>query len=97
MLGLVPVLVEVSQLASFALDGAILSSFIGLSNGIFFRLPWLGILMLPCSIAIASAISLSKCFLAGFMRMYWAKKILEWSASPAEALKTAIYLNDKYE
>ena len=34
--------------------------------------------------------------LAGFMRMYWAKKILEWSASPAEALATALYLNDKY-
>jgi deoxyribodipyrimidine photo-lyase len=32
----------------------------------------------------------------GFMRMYWAKKVLEWSASPAEALATAIYLNDKY-
>ena len=28
--------------------------------------------------------------------MYWAKKILEWSASPEEALKTAMYLNDKY-
>lgn len=33
----------------------------------------------------------------GYMRMYWAKKILEWSHSPEEALKTAIYLNDKYE
>ena len=32
----------------------------------------------------------------GYMRMYWAKKILEWSVSPKEALKTAIYLNDKY-
>lgn len=32
----------------------------------------------------------------GFMRMYWAKKILEWSKSPTEALETAIYLNDKY-
>lgn len=32
----------------------------------------------------------------GFLRMYWAKKILEWSISPEEALKTAIYLNDKY-
>ena len=32
----------------------------------------------------------------GFMRMYWAKKILEWSKSPEEALETAIYLNDKY-
>jgi deoxyribodipyrimidine photo-lyase len=33
----------------------------------------------------------------GYMRMYWAKKILEWTASPEEALKIAIYLNDKYE
>ncbi len=33
----------------------------------------------------------------GYMRMYWAKKILEWSKSPKEAIKTAIYLNDKYE
>ncbi|CEL93225.1 unnamed protein product [Vitrella brassicaformis CCMP3155] len=33
----------------------------------------------------------------GFLRMYWAKKILEWSPSPEEALATAIYLNDKYE
>lgn len=32
----------------------------------------------------------------GFMRMYWAKKILEWSKSPKEALKIAIYLNDTY-
>jgi deoxyribodipyrimidine photo-lyase len=28
--------------------------------------------------------------------MYWAKKILEWSASPEEALSTSIYLNDRY-
>ena len=33
----------------------------------------------------------------GYMRMYWAKKILEWSAAPEDALGTAIYLNDKYE
>lgn len=33
----------------------------------------------------------------GYMRMYWAKKILEWTNSPDEALKTAIFLNDKYE
>jgi deoxyribodipyrimidine photo-lyase len=33
----------------------------------------------------------------GYMRMYWAKKILEWSPSPEDALKTAIYLNDKFE
>ena len=32
----------------------------------------------------------------GFMRMYWAKKILEWTSSPTEALEIAIYLNDKY-
>ena len=35
--------------------------------------------------------------LHGFMRMYWAKKILEWTVSPEEALETAILLNDKYE
>ncbi|XP_010276572.1 PREDICTED: deoxyribodipyrimidine photo-lyase [Nelumbo nucifera] len=33
----------------------------------------------------------------GFMRMYWAKKILEWTHGPEEALSIAIYLNDKYE
>ena len=33
----------------------------------------------------------------GYMRMYWAKKILEWSGSPLRAMETAIYLNDKYE
>ena len=33
----------------------------------------------------------------GYMRMYWAKKILEWSSSPEIALQTAIDLNDKYE
>jgi deoxyribodipyrimidine photo-lyase len=33
----------------------------------------------------------------GYMRMYWAKKILEWTESPEEALNIAIYLNDKYE
>lgn len=33
----------------------------------------------------------------GYMRMYWAKKILEWTKSPEEALEIAIYLNDKYE
>jgi deoxyribodipyrimidine photo-lyase len=32
-----------------------------------------------------------------FLRMYWAKKILEWTASPEVALRIAIYLNDKYE
>lgn len=33
----------------------------------------------------------------GYMRMYWAKKILEWTEHPAQALEIAIYLNDKYE
>lgn len=33
----------------------------------------------------------------GFMRMYWAKKILEWTSNPEEALAIAIYLNDKYQ
>ncbi|XP_042313332.1 deoxyribodipyrimidine photo-lyase-like [Sceloporus undulatus] len=33
----------------------------------------------------------------GFLRMYWAKKILEWTSSPEEALKFSIYLNDRYE
>lgn len=39
---------------------------------------------------------LKKGIMHGYLRMYWAKKILEWSASPEEALNTAIYLNDKY-
>jgi deoxyribodipyrimidine photo-lyase len=34
--------------------------------------------------------------MAGYMRMYWAKKILEWSKSPEQAMEIAIYLNDKY-
>ncbi|XP_050227495.1 deoxyribodipyrimidine photo-lyase [Mercurialis annua] len=33
----------------------------------------------------------------GFMRMYWAKKILEWTSGPEEALAVSVYLNDKYE
>ncbi len=32
----------------------------------------------------------------GYLRMYWAKKIFEWTLSADDALKTAIYLNDKY-
>lgn len=32
----------------------------------------------------------------GYMRMYWAKKILEWTPTPSEAVRIAIYLNDKY-
>lgn len=36
-------------------------------------------------------------FMHNYMRMYWAKKILEWSKTPAQAFRTAVYLNDKYE
>lgn len=32
-----------------------------------------------------------------YMRMYWGKKILEWSSSPQEGYKIALYLNNKYE
>jgi deoxyribodipyrimidine photo-lyase len=33
----------------------------------------------------------------GYLRMYWAKKVLEWSESPEDALRTAVHLNDSYE
>jgi len=33
----------------------------------------------------------------GYMRMYWCKKMLEWTRHPREALEIAIYLNDRYE
>lgn len=33
----------------------------------------------------------------GYMRMYWAKKILEWTKGPEIALGIANYLNDRYE
>jgi deoxyribodipyrimidine photo-lyase len=32
-----------------------------------------------------------------YLRMYWGKKILEWTQSPAEAYRIAVELNDKYE
>jgi deoxyribodipyrimidine photo-lyase len=35
--------------------------------------------------------------LHGYLRMYWAKKILKWSASPEEAMAIAISLNDRYQ
>lgn len=31
-----------------------------------------------------------------YMRMYWCKKIIEWSATPEQAYKIALYLNNKY-
>jgi deoxyribodipyrimidine photo-lyase len=33
----------------------------------------------------------------GYMRMYWGKKIIEWSPTPEEAFATALYLNNKFE
>ncbi len=32
----------------------------------------------------------------GYIRMYWGKKILEWSASPEEAYAAALTLNNRY-
>ena len=32
-----------------------------------------------------------------YMRMYWAKKILEWAPDPARAYEWAVTLNDRYE
>jgi len=32
-----------------------------------------------------------------YMRMYWAKKILEWSPNPEQAYRTALHLNNIYE
>jgi len=33
----------------------------------------------------------------GYLRMYWAKKILEWSPDPATAFDWAVVLNDRYQ
>ena len=33
----------------------------------------------------------------GYMRMYWGKKIIEWTEKPEDAFDIAIYLNNKYE
>lgn len=35
-------------------------------------------------------------YLHNHLRMYWGKKILEWSSTPESAFKTALYLNNKY-
>jgi len=32
-----------------------------------------------------------------YMRMYWGKKVIEWSPSPEQAFETLLYLNNKYE
>ena len=36
-------------------------------------------------------------YMHGYMRMYWGKKILEWSRSPVAAFNTAVALNNKYQ
>jgi len=33
----------------------------------------------------------------GYMRMYWGKKILEWTESPEAAFRTALRLNNRYQ
>jgi len=33
----------------------------------------------------------------GYVRMYWAKKILEWTQTPEEAFDVAVRLNDRYQ
>jgi deoxyribodipyrimidine photo-lyase len=33
----------------------------------------------------------------GYMRMYWAKRLLDWTPSPAEAYRVAVLLNDRWE
>ena len=33
----------------------------------------------------------------GYMRMYWGKKIIEWTKDPINAYNNALYLNNKYE
>jgi len=33
----------------------------------------------------------------GYMRMYWGKKIIEWTKTPEDAYRIALYLNNKYE
>jgi deoxyribodipyrimidine photo-lyase len=36
-------------------------------------------------------------YMHGYMRMYWAKKILEWTSTPEEAILFANTLNDQFE
>lgn len=35
-------------------------------------------------------------YMHGYMRMYWGKKILEWSRTPAEAFATALWLDNRW-
>lgn len=36
-------------------------------------------------------------YMVGYMRMYWGKKVLEWSATPEAAFDTLVHLNDAHE
>ena len=36
-------------------------------------------------------------YMHNYMRMYWGKKIIEWTISPREAYYNMLYLNNKYE
>jgi deoxyribodipyrimidine photo-lyase len=36
-------------------------------------------------------------YMAGYMRMYWGKKVIEWTKDPKDAFGMLNYLNDKYE
>ena len=33
----------------------------------------------------------------GYLRMYWAKRLLDWTPTPAEAYRVAVALNDRYQ
>ena len=45
----------------------------------------------------AGQLQMVRCgWMHNYVRMYWAKKILEWTPNVATAMKYAIYLNDKY-
>jgi deoxyribodipyrimidine photo-lyase len=35
-------------------------------------------------------------YMHNYMRMYWGKKILEWSPTPREAFETTLLLNNTY-
>jgi deoxyribodipyrimidine photo-lyase len=35
-------------------------------------------------------------YMNGYMRMYWGKKILEWTSDPQKAFEITLYLNNKY-
>ena len=50
-----------------------------------------------CAMSINRALTGCVTWLSCVSCRYWAKKMLEWSSSPEEAHRFAIYLNDRYE